>query len=142
MSVLITRGLYFGGDMIMVCDRQCDKAWGEIRPRVYVQDPEQKVYGYDENNEDWEMYPDNEVLDIDNWAYLADSELGIAPDSNGVWEGGDGKPEAPVTKHNKWCARNCERCEMIFLKDLPTGESAEGNDLSKRFYNKAPHTRD
>ena len=78
---------YFGHPMKVACDRHCNKAWGiNNRPRVQLSEGE------------------------DDYAYLADSELGDAPFNPGTYEGGDAKPDSPDEFPNKWCVRECERC--------------------------------
>jgi hypothetical protein len=73
----------------VVCDRQCHKAWGiNNRPRVQLSD------------------------DPDDYAFLADDELGEAPADPGTYEGGDAKPLSPDEFPQKWCVRECERCAM------------------------------
>ncbi|MBI3821927.1 MAG: hypothetical protein HY289_04520 [Planctomycetes bacterium] len=78
---------YFGEPMKVACDRRCDKAWGgNHRPRVQLSES------------------------VDDFAYLADDELGEAPADPGTYEGGETKPESPDEFPNKWCVRECERC--------------------------------
>lgn len=97
---------YFGKPCVLACDAQCTKAWGiNSRPRV-------------EFDED------------DDFAYLADAELGIAPDDPGTYEGWDGKPRTTAARLNKWCARECERSK---IKD--TLDDVVLNDWSQRVYN-------
>lgn len=99
--------VYFGKSAIVVCDRRCDKAWGiNNRPRVEF-DP----------------------TDPDDYAYLSDDELGVAPVDPGTYEGGHGKPLSPDYFPNKWCVRECERSA------LGDGERMELPDFSKRDYN-------
>jgi hypothetical protein len=43
--------------------------------------------------------------------YLRDDELGEAPIDPGTYEGECGKPTD--RKHNKWCARECERHRLV-----------------------------
>lgn len=79
-----------GSGPISHCDGRCDKAWGiSERPKVHL-DP----------------------VEYDDYAFLADGELGTAPASS-WWEGGQGKPIDDVDPHlnwlNKWCIRQCER---------------------------------
>lgn len=80
---------YCGQQAKVVCDRQCNKAWGiNTRPRVQLSDDE------------------------DDYAFLADGELGDAPIDPGTYEGQDGKPESPNEFPNRWCVRECERSSM------------------------------
>jgi len=82
--ILTTDIIYFGKKVKVTCDNKCEKAWGfNSRPRKELKD------GFD---------------------YLTDAELGDAPIDPGTYEGGYGKPMHPE-KHNKWCVRECERCE-------------------------------
>ncbi len=105
--MLIGRGTYFYVDVITVCDRKCNKAWGGTqRPRIDNDDPTS--------------------------AYLADDELGEAPQDPGTYEGIHGKPLPPVTIHNKWCYRECERCTMIRLDEFETYTAIELKDFSQR----------
>lgn len=101
---------YFGQRMRVVCDRNCHKAWGiQNRPYVHLSD------------------------DKDDIAYLADSELGEAPVDPGTYEGRDAKPLSPDEFPNRWCVRECERCN----KSAP-GEYEEelaAIDFSQRRYN-------
>jgi len=93
---------YFGQKMIIACDEKCNKAWGiNSRPRIQL----------DENNND-------------DYAFLSDDELGIAPIDPETYEGDCAKPVDNIEKLNKWCCRECERCkiskpnELIVLKDF------------------------
>jgi hypothetical protein len=99
--------LWFGRHVTLACDGQCKKAWGiNMRPKVEF-DP-------------------NEPDDV---AWLADGELGDAPDQPGTWEGGHGKPWGPQHM-NKWCARECERSGIFEF-----GEPIVLTDYSMRHYN-------
>ncbi len=98
---MITKDIiYFGQPMTMACDGNCAKAWGiNGRPRNYYQDPE---------------------VEPDDYVHLSDSALGTAPGPGrtvGLSEGGDMKPHAlrlaDGARMNKWCARECERSEMV-----------------------------
>lgn len=102
------------GDYIaLACDGKCEKAFGiNHRPKVIL----------DENNED-------------DYYFLADHEVGIAPVDTGVYEGGHAKPTDK--QHNKWCWRECERSVKGGNKiqsfdgrryNIP-GENADANDL-------------
>ena len=80
---------YFGQPAVVVCDGQCEKAFGLItRPKIQL----------DENNED-------------DYVFLADHELDEAPDDPQTYEGGQAKPQNRC--HNKWCVRQCERVYNI-----------------------------
>lgn len=101
---------YFGRAMRVICDRNCNKAWGiNSRPSIHLSD------------------------DPDDYAFLADGELGDAPVDPGTYEGGQAKPLTPDDFPTKWCVRECERCEktgpMEYEKPL------ELPDFSVRFYN-------
>ena len=107
MQKLIT---YCGRKMILVCDGKCDKAWGvSSRPKIQL----------DENN-------------INDYCFLADSELETAPEDPLTYEGlnMEGKPNNEEEKGNRWCCRECERSS---INDL-LGE-IEVKDFSKRRYN-------
>jgi hypothetical protein len=80
---------YFGQPCKIACDRNCAKAWGL-------------------NNRPKERLSSNP----DDFAFLADSELGEAPADPGTYEGGHAKPLSPDGFPNKWCVRECERCAM------------------------------
>jgi hypothetical protein len=100
--------LYFGHKLILVCDARCDKAWGiNHRPRVQLS-----------------------ASDEDDYAFLADGEVGEAPADPGTAEGGHRKPRMPGERLNKWCCRECERS----LKVKP-GEDFELPDFTRRVYN-------
>lgn len=92
-DALVSYGRFFGQPIVITCDMQCRKAWGiNARPKVYLADEEE---------------------DPDDYAFLADDEVGEAPAEPGSWEGGDTKPLEVPEEHNKWCARECERAEVI-----------------------------
>lgn len=99
--------VFFGQPLILICDANCRKAWGiNNRPQVQLSDDED----------------DNE--------YLADNELGEAPEHPGTWEGEHTKPRTPEERLNKWCCRECERSTTV--KD---GEDFELPDFSRRYQN-------
>ena len=101
---------YFGQQAVVACDARCDKAWGiRGRPRVALSDDE------------------------DDYAYLADGELGEASADPGDYEGGHAKPIHPGERLNKWCVRACERCAMS--KAGKATEVIETPDFSNRFLN-------
>jgi len=124
----------FGQPCILVCDGKCGKAWGiSNRPQIFLDDPTLTVYPL----ENRQHFPDDENIDLDNSVYLADHELGESPADPGTYEGDQAKPQTPAERHNKWCARECERSETV-----NDGEKFELSDFNKRVYNVAPHTRD
>lgn len=80
---------YFGNPAKVCCDGYCNKAWGrEDRPRVQLSD------------------------ESDHFEFLADGELGDAPQNPGTEEGGHLKPRSVREFPNRWCVRQCERCAM------------------------------
>jgi hypothetical protein len=97
----------FGKPRLIGCDGRCDKAWGvNARPKVSLsQDP-------------------------NDYAFLADDELGQAPDESGTSEGGFGKPSTPAERLNKWCYRECERCTAA-----EPGAPLPKHDFSRRLFN-------
>lgn len=102
---------YFGHKTKVACDRNCQKAWGvNNRPRVQISSSE------------------------DDYAFLADDELGTAPDDPGTYEGSDGKPQSPDDFPNRWCVRECERCAMSDIGKSHTPLALP--DFSKRRYNR------
>lgn len=86
-----TNILIAGQPATLACDGQCKKAWGiNRRPKLYLS------------------------KDFDDFCYMADRELGPAPEDPGTYEGGHPKPQDSFDGcHNKWCARECERSEMV-----------------------------
>lgn len=110
--MLISKIIWFGKTCLAVCDRKCEKAWG-INGRRH--DPSTLAV--------------LDTRDDDDIAYLADHEVGEAPRDPGTYEGGHSKPLHP-TEHNKWCVRECERCDII-----SKGEEIAMRDFSQRFYN-------
>lgn len=118
--------VYFGKPCVLACDANCQKAWGiNNRPRIYLTDPTLTVYPIDRQH-----YPDDENIDPDDTAMLADGELGDAPIDPGTYEGDHGKPFDESDMLNKWCARECERSDIAdFLDDI------ELRDFSQRVYN-------
>lgn len=106
--------IFCGQNAKIACDEKCNKAWGNNnRPKIQLTDNE------------------------DDYAFLSDDELGDAPVNPGTYEGGNGKPINKVNIPNKWCVRECERCEMSkpdeFDKPLIL------KDFSKRIFNMAYH---
>lgn len=91
MNLLITKVLFHNVPGFIICDGRCDKAWGiEARSKIMLSDE-----------------------DEDDYYFLPDSALGAAPDVSGNTEGDHDKPNN--RKHNKWCARQCERSTMVEL---------------------------
>ena len=102
---------YFGKPCKVACDENCKKAWGlNSRPKEIVSDVEDDV------------------------VWLADSELGEAPDDPGTYEGGHAKPTCRAEMLNKWCVRECERSERT-LTSQTVDHEIKLPDWSKRLYN-------
>lgn len=80
---------YMGQKAKVACDGICNKAWGR-------------------NNRS-KMQLNN---DPDDFEFLADHELDIAPIYPGTYEGDDTKPSSTKMFPNKWCVRECERRVM------------------------------
>lgn len=102
--------IYFGNSVVAACDGKCSKAWGlNSRKSVQLSDDE------------------------DDIAWLSDNELGVAPDDPGTYEGCDGKPINATSGEdlNKWCVRECERCN-IFKRN----EEIKLRTFNERLYNK------
>ncbi len=109
MSEILVKWItYNGKPAIVACDANCKKAWGiNRRPKEQISEDE------------------------DDYAFLADQELGRAPAYPGSYEGADTKPQRPEDRLNKWCVRECERSVMErpgTLLVLP--------DFTQRVYNK------
>ncbi|MBP1309209.1 hypothetical protein JOD82_002229 [Paenibacillus sp. 1182] len=100
----------FGMKVMIGCDAKCDRAFGiNGRPKEQLSD------------------------DPDDYAFLSDDKAGVAPESGKtkiVSEGGDMKPVKPEERLNRWCCRECERCEMGAI-----GEEIWLKDWSKPVYN-------
>lgn len=117
--MIVKRIIFFGQSATHACDGKCNKAWGRNgRPRVQISDH------------------------VDDYAHLADDELGEAPVDPGTYEGDHAKPADARGPDdiNKWCVRECERAWMS-----PPGRpdaTPELPDYSVRLYNCAPHKRD
>lgn len=111
-----SRVRYFGGRCSLACDGRCDKAWGlQHRPKLPLAD----------------------AKDEDDFEYLADHELGQAPEDPGIYECDEGKPRSLDERHNKWCARACERAVIA-----PWGQDYDLPDFSKRVSNKRKKIRE
>ena len=103
---------FFRQDAKVCCDGKCNKAWGiNNRPKNQLSDDE------------------------DDYEFLADSELGDAPADPGTYEGGHAKPTAISQFPNKWCVRECERCNMSSVGE--SDEPLEVFDFSERRKNYA-----
>jgi len=103
--------IFFSQPYLLICDGKCEKAWGiNSRPKNMLLD--------DEDDENYD----------DDYEYLADDELGIAPEDPGTYEGDCGKPRCDEDKLNKWCCRESERSDMLDVKRRMT-------NLTKRFPN-------
>lgn len=109
--------LYCDTWMVLACDGRCDKAWG-------IQGRATRKLSADE----------------DDYVYLGDGELGVAPgpgETAIIEEGEDRKPSATAlcetdsARMNRWCARQCERSRM-YRQLLPNMESPEPNLLSRQ----------
>lgn len=112
--MLETEITWFGRQCLAVCDHKCEKAWGHNGRRNARDGAGPACIEYD---------------DMDDCVDLADSEVGLAPEDPGTYEGGHGKPMHP-DRHNKWCVRECERSSII-----EPGEEITYWDYSKRVYN-------
>lgn len=100
---------YFGKPAVVACDGRCSKAWGRNgRARVVLSD------------------------DGDDFAFLSDRELGVAPADPGTYEGGDGKPETSAAFPNRWCVRECERSVLA-----AEGARVVLPDFRRRVYNQS-----
>lgn len=105
--ILVKSVFYFGQSVVVACDARCDKAWGIAdRPRRQLSE------------------------ESDDFEWLADSELGEAPEHPGTWEGEHTKPTTPDERLNKWCVRACERSVMC-----RPGETLRLPDFSNRVRN-------
>jgi hypothetical protein len=56
-----------------------------------------------------------------------------APDDPGTAEGPDSKPKSPEQRLNRWCARQCERSQLIPFRGWPIEV-----DLDTWFFSLAP----
>ncbi len=103
---------WFGSPAAVACDGQCLKAWGiSQRPKRMLSDDE------------------------DDFEWLADDELPLAPQDPGTYEGECAKPLPHEPKLNKWCVRECER--SVLYGRLEAGQPAhEMRDFTQRIKNK------
>lgn len=107
MEKIIT---YCGQNMKVGCDEKCQKAWGiNTRPKIQLSNDE------------------------DDYAYLSDDELEIAPANPGTYEGECAKPTLKTEIPNKWCIRECERCYRSKINESHLPLQLE--DFSKRVFN-------
>lgn len=103
--------IYYGQKATVACYEKCEKAWGiSSRPKIQ----------FNENNED-------------DYAYLSDDELGMAPEDSGTYEGGYVKPISKEERLNIWCCRECERCYISNSGEFD--KPIVLKDFSKRVYN-------
>jgi hypothetical protein len=108
MPIITKQVVAFGHTIVIGCDAQCSKAWGiNSRPKVQLSEDE------------------------DDYAFLADGELGEAPEDPGTYEGDHAKPRLPEDRLNKWCFRECERCESAEI-----GQPLKCPDFSIRHPNR------
>lgn len=98
---------YFGRRTAVKCDGKCDMAWGRNGRRYHYND---------------EPFSDAEMLNA----------VGPAPDDPGSREGGCSKPSYCDDALNKWCVRECERCDI-----LPYDKSIADAPRKRKPYN--PH---
>jgi hypothetical protein len=122
--VIVKRLSFAGQAATHACDGRCDKAWG-INSRPSAPSRGERRH----------------AADPDDYAFLADDELGTAPVNPGTYEGGDAKPVDAKGPDdiNKWCVRECERA-WISSPGQPDA-APELPDFSARHYNVAPHRR-
>jgi hypothetical protein len=118
--MIVKRITFFGQAAEVACDGRCSKAWGNNnRPRVEFSD------------------------NPDDYAFLADHELGVAPADPGTYEGLDGKPENATGPDdiNRWCVRECERMKMTNPGEAERGIAPVPPDFSSRVYNMGKRRR-
>lgn len=101
----------FGQPLVIACDGKCASAFGvNGRPHEQLSD------------------------DPDDIVWYSDKEAGVAPESGKtviLAEGGECKPSNENEVLNKWCFRECERCEKV-----DPGKELIWTDWSQRVYNK------
>lgn len=119
LSGFVHKEITFAGQpAVMLCDGKCEKAWGiNSRPKVVITEG-----------------------DDDDYYYVPDGELGMAPRDPGTYEGGDAKPnpaKGPV-RMNKWCARECERSRFLDPRKDPFEPPSNFN---RRVYNRYDRQR-
>jgi hypothetical protein len=109
MKIYATVINVFDAKRLLVCDGKCNKAFGiNARPKHYNKTEEE---------------------DPDDYAFLADWEVGEALPESGTTEGGHNKPVEK--KHHKWCYRQCERstCSVSIPCNADTVGSAIGIEI-------------
>ena len=111
---------YYGAPAKVGCDEKCNKAWGiNNRPRVYLDISETQIFGLEGTS----IYPDIEDdINVDNY------------------ENDDAKPTCKSEMGNRWCVRECERCQMSEYGKH--NEPLKIKDFNQRFYNMYPHMRE
>jgi hypothetical protein len=119
LAGLIHKEITFCGQpAFILCDGKCDKAWGiNNRPKVVLTEG-----------------------DDDDYYYVPDGALGVAPEDPGTYEGFDGKPsqrDGP-NRMNKWCSRECER--SIFLNPR-TDAFERPKNFNRRVFNRHDRQR-
>ena len=107
-NLIISRVKVYRQLRILACDGNCGKAWGiHRRPKI--------------------QFDDN---DPDSFAWLADSEIGIAPVDPRTEADGDRKPLNRI--HNKWCYLECERSDCRPVQNF---RAIQLPDFTDRIYN-------
>lgn len=114
----------WAGGNVLECDGRCDKAWGiNGRPKLFYGEEEEKKG----DEKPRPLKKGEEPRDVDDYVYVRDSELGLAPgpgETVGLSEGTHMKPsgtplgEGDGERMNKWCARECERSGWGETPDL------------------------
>lgn len=98
---------FFGQQVIVACDENCNKAWGmNKRPKEQLSD------------------------DPNDYAFLSDDELPMAPENPGTYENDQPKPINKIGIPNRWCVRECERGCLFKL-----GQDIRLPDFSRRLRN-------
>lgn len=116
--------VYCGQDAVVGCDAACNKAWGIVcRPCVYLDAQGKVVYVMLDVRQ-----RRLQGIDYDNYAYIPDHLLGEAPADPGTYEGADGKSPKSL---NKWCVRQCERCDI----SSPGTKEVNVSDFSDYVFN-------
>jgi len=109
--IFFKRIMFFDNEALIICDGNCKKAWGmNSRPHKQFSD------------------------DPDDWENIPDDELGIAPDDPGTYEGSNCKPDS-AKGMNKWCARECERSQIVILPPIGGGGEIKIYNHNERFTN-------